>query len=294
MQFDRVIRAKILLANETYTAYTREIDITNLRMSFNVLKTSATDANTGDLIIYNLSAEKRNLITGFGDQLRIFAGYRNSGGAELLFIGSANQLNHTFNQPDITTQLNCGDGETTLNNTNIAISFAANTNVRTVIEFIAKQLRFPIAYFAPTPPGQEEVYTNGFSEIYLARTILESACKKIGMQFSIQNDNMIIIPINGTTEKPPVVINVQNGMIGVPERYVDKRYYQYNALIPNEPPKPGYRIKMLLRPDILPGDKIRIQSRQIDIDQQMIVYNIRHTGDNYESNFESIIEAFPI
>lgn len=290
MQFDRVIQAKILITNDTYNGFIGELDIRNLRITFNVLKTFSLATNTASVRIYNLGPNNRNRLTGFGDQLRLFAGYRENANAELLFIGYVNKLTHNFAFPEIISTLECGDGERTLNNTTISISFGPKTPVRTVIESIAQQLNFPIAYFAPS---ENLVYENGTYETGLAKNLLDAACKKLNLQASIQNDNMIIIPDSGSTPKPAVEINAQTGMIGVPERYVDKRQFLYRAIQPNNPPKPGWLIRVLLRPDILPGDRIRVRSTKVDIDNELIVYSIRHQGDNYGPDFESIIEAFP-
>lgn len=290
MQFDRVIQAKILITNDTYNGFTGEIDVRNLRITFNVTKTFSLSTNTASVRIYNLGPTNRNRLTGFGDQLRLFAGYRDQTGPELLFIGYVNKLNHTFAYPEIISTLECGDGERTLNNTTISISFGPKTPVRTVIEEIAARLDFTIAYLAPfEDPG----YENGTYETALAKNLLDAACKKVNLRASVQNDNLIIIPDNGSTPKPAVEINAQTGMIGVPERYVDKRQYLYRAIDPNNPPKPGWLIRVLLRPDILPGDRIRVRSVKVDIDNELIVYSIRHQGDNYGPDFESIIEAFP-
>jgi len=290
MQFDRVIQAKILITNDKYNGFIGEIDIKNLRITFNVLKTFSLSTNTANVNIYNLGANNRNRLTNFGDQLRLFAGYEQQNGAQLIFIGYVNKLNHTFAYPEIISNLECGDGERTLNNTTISISFAPKTAVRTVIEYIAQELNFQIAYFAPS---ENLIYENGSYETGLAKNLLDAACKKLNLQASVQNDNLIIIAYNESTPKPAVEINSQTGMLGVPERYVDKRQYLYQAISPNNPPKPGWLVRVLLRPDILPGDRIRVRSTKVDIDNELIVYSIRHTGDNYGHDFESVIEAFP-
>lgn len=290
MQFDRNIRAKILLTNSTYTGYSGDIDIANLRIAFSIVKTFSWSTNTANVRIFNLSADKRNRLRDFGDQLRLFAGYKYQDNTQLIFTGNVTQLNHSFDQPEIITSLNCGDGERSLNNTLIGVSFGAKTPVRTVIQFIADKLQFPIVDFAQT---ENLVYEQGFNDADLAKNVLDRACKKMNLQWSVQNENLVIIRDNGATTKPPVDINLDTGMVGVPERYVDKRFFLYRAVAPNEPPKPGWKVRLLLRPDLLPGDRIRLRSRQLGFDGEFVIITVRHEGDNYGPLFETTLEVIP-
>lgn len=290
MQFDRVIRAKILLTSSDYQGFRGEIDITNLRMTFNIQKSISNTPNSASVRIYNLGADNRNRLKGFGDQLRLFAGYREEEGAQLLFIGNITQFNHSFDQPEIITQLDCGDGDKNLNNILIPVSFGAKTPVRTVIEYVAERLQFPIAYFAPSP---NEVYEFGFSDIYKASEILTTACQRLNLNWTLQNESLLILPTDQATTKPPAEINADTGMIGIPERYVDKKSFLYEARQPNEPYQPGWKVRVLLRPDLLPGDRVRIRSTRADINGEFRILTINHEGDNYGPIFQSTLEVYP-
>lgn len=297
MQFDRVIRAKIFLTRVTEDGnpnptggYRGEIDITNLRIAFTVNKSQAWSTNTAQVRIYNLGADNRNRLKDFGDNLRLYAGYRGEDGAQLLFTGNITQFNHTFAQPDIITVLECGDGDNILNNSTISVSFTSKTQVREVIETIASKMGLNIVDFADT---QNRSYENGFNDCGLGKDILDVACKKANLRWSVQNENLIIIPDNGSTSRPPVEINENTGMIGIPERYVDKKQFLYKALPPNNAPKPGWKVRVLLRPDLLPGDRIRLSSSRANVSGVFTILTIRHEGDNYGPIFESILEVFP-
>lgn len=291
MQFDRVIRAKILLTNSTYDGYRGDIEITNLRMTFSITKSLSNTANSGSLRIFNLSSDNRNRLREFGDQVRFFAGYREQEGAQLIFIGNVTQLNHAFAQPEIITQIDCLDGDRNLNNILVPVSFGEGTARRTVIQYVADRLGFPITYFAPS---ENLLYDNGFNDVCLAKDILTSACDSLNLTWSVQNGNLVILPTNGATPRPPVEINADTGMVGIPERYVDKRYFLYRALPPNAPPKPGWKVKTLLNPDLLPGDRIRLRSTQADVEGEFRILTIKHEGDNWGPQFESNLEVYPV
>jgi hypothetical protein len=291
MRFDRLVSAKIRRANADFTEYRDALDISGLRIAFSVNKTFSSATNSAVVRIYNLSASKRNDLRNFGDQLRLFAGYRDQEGEQLLFVGNISQFNHSFIPPEIVTSLQCGDGEKTLNNTIISVSFGQETPIRTVIEYVAEKIGLSIAYFAPST---NLLYGNGFNNICSAQYILDDACQALDLTWSVQNDNLYIIRSDGATEKPPAEVNAENGMIGTPERYVDKKYYLYRAKEPNEPLKPGWKVRTLLRPELLPGDRIRLKSTQADIDGVFKILSARHEGDNFGPIFESNFEVYPL
>lgn len=292
MLFDRVISLKVRLAQpRPQNGYRGSLEIDNLRMTFTVVKSLSWSTNSANVRIYNLSADNRNQLNNYGNEIRLFAGYRDNGGASLLFIGNTRSTSHNFSQPEIISNLDAGDGEKILNQVLVSVSFGAGVSVRTVIESLANQMGTPIVDFAET---ENLTYAQGFSSTDLAKNVLDKACKKLDLIWSIQNGNLVILKEAEGTSRPPVEINANTGMIGIPERFVDKRQFLYTALPPNEAPKPGWKIKTLLRPDLLPGDKIRLRSTRANIDGFFYILKVTHQGDNFGPNFESNFEVVAI
>jgi len=143
-----------------------------------------------------------------------------------------------------------------------------------------------IAFFAPS---DDLVYEQGFQGDGLAKNILDKAVKFLKLNWSIQNKNLYILKDGGSTTKPPAVISQNSGMVGVPERYTYKRRDLFRA-----GPKQGYKVKTLLRPDILPGDKVRIISQQIDLDDVFFVDSAKHSGDTFGSAWTSQWEVIRV
>lgn len=292
MQFDRVINVKIQIANPPPSlTYRGTMEISNLRVAFSILKTESWSTNTANIRIWNLSADKRNTLNNYGNEVRLFAGYRQEVGAQLLFRGNSSLTSHLFAEPEIITVFDCGDGERSLNLIVASASFGENTPVRTVIEYYAGVLGLDIAEFSAT---DNLVYSLGHKFSGIAKDGLDKACKAVGLIWSVQNDNLVILQQNVGSARPPVEINANNGMIGTPQRYTDRRQYLYRALPPNGAPKPGWKVRTLLRPDIIPGDRIRLKSQKVDIDGIFYVISIRHEGDNFGPNFESLLEVVAV
>jgi len=293
MQFDRVINAKILLASPPpSTEYRGTMEISNLRVAFSVFKSESWSTNTANIRIYNISESKRNLLNSYGDEVTLNAGYRLETGAQVLFRGNTSLVSHVFAEPEVITVLDCGDGEKSLNLILAKASFGENTPVRQVIEYYAGVLGLNIAEFSVT---DNLVYALGHQFSGIAKDGLDKACKALGLVWSVQNNNLVILLQGVGSAKPPVEINANTGMIGIPQRYTDRRQFLYRALPKNGgAPKPGWKVRTLLRPDILPGDRIRLRSSRVDIDGIFYVISIRHEGDNFGPQFESLLEVIAV
>ena len=292
MQFDRVINLRINVANPPpSTTFRGDMEISGLRMAFSVYKTESSSTNTANIRVWNLSDSKRNILNNYGNQIKIFAGYKQETGAQLLFIGNSNLTSHIFAQPEVITVFDCGDGERSLNSIIATASFGANTPVRQVIEFYANILGLDIVEIAPT---NNIVYSLGHKFTGIAKDGLDIACKAVDLEYSVQNNNLIILKTGQGSIKPPVLIDADSGMIGIPQRFTDRRQFNYRALPPNGSPLPGWKVRTLLRPDVLPKDRIRIKSVRADIDGIFYVTSVRHEGDTFGPQFESLFEVVSV
>ncbi len=292
MLYDRVVKAFIRLAEPPPGInYRGDLTIENLRMSFSIFKSLSWSTNTANVRIYNMSENNRNQLNNYGNELNFYAGYRGNGGSQLIFTGNTTLANHIFAYPDVISVLDAGDGEKVLNEIIVSVSFGDNIAVRTVIADVARQMGIPLVDFADT---DNLTYANGFKDSDLAKNTLKKACDKLNLTASVQNGNLVILRNNEGNSREISLINADTGMIGIPERFTDKRQYLYTALPPNAAPKPGWKVKTLLRPDLLPGDRIRLRSTQANIDGVFFILSIRHEGDNYGPLFESTLEVIAV
>jgi len=279
-KFDRVAELKIRFnSGKPNFNLLDTITIRNLRIAFQVTKSLSWSTNQASIQVYNLSPEKRAKIKDYADEIRLSAGYAEETGVQLLFIGDSTQASHLYENPDIITSIQCGDGERILNQRTISVSYGERVSARTVIQNVADQVGFNIGYFAPSA---DVVYKNGFQDLNLAKNIIDKATKKLGLTWSVQNGNLYILPFQGSTQKTPAIISQNTGMISTPQRYTYKRLDLWRA-----GPKQGYKVKTLLRPEILPGDKVRLVSQRIDVDQIFFVDAVKHVGDTWGESWYS-------
>lgn len=290
MLYDRVANLKILLSNPPPALdYYGEIDITNLRIAFNITKSESWSTNSASIRVWNLSESTRNKLRQFGDLVTLNAGYVENAGPQLLFLGNTTQTSHSFDFPDVITYLECMDGDKSINNTLIRFSYASNVLVKTVIQGYADALQLNISTTNEFNSLSNQTYANGHRFSGLARDGLDVACNAIGAVWSVQNGSLVILKQFTGSDKPPVDININTGMIGVPQRYGDRRQLQYSVGY-----NTGWKVRTLLRPDILPGDRIRLRSEKVGIDSVFYVIKCRHQGDTYGDVFESEFEVIQV
>lgn len=282
-RFDRIASVEVGLRNNTFNGYIGTIKLSALRISFSIQKNLSWSTNTASVKIWNLSQENRNRIKDYGDQIILSAGYREDAGEQLLFIGNTTQVSHAYDQPEIVTTLDCGDGERILNQKSITVSFKEKVPVRQVVQTIADQLGLSISEFTAT---DNVVYEQGFEYAGMGKNALDKAVLRLGLRWSVQNGKLQIIPQYGTTSKPAIEINADTGMIGIPQRYTDKR-----AAVYLDGPRTGYIVQTTLRPDILPGDRLNIKSERIGLNGPYAVFSIKHEGDLFGPNWRSIMEV---
>ncbi len=75
-------------------------------------------------------------------------------------------------------------------------------------------------------------------------------------------------------------------MVGLPQRY---SFVRASFFVPG--PAVGWKVQTLLYPLILPGSKVNINSRYLDLKGLFRVETIRHSGDTYGSEWNSQLEV---
>lgn len=261
---------------------TGRMNIKNLRIAFQIVKNQGWATNSASVQIYNLSEDKRAQLNDYGDEITLFAGYAEESGTQLLFIGDSTRVTHTFAQPEIITSIESGDGEKILNSRLVSVSFSERVSARQVILEIARKVGLNINFFAST--GEVE-YKNGYSNSGFVKDLLSEVTRFMGLTWSIQNKNLIILEKDRSNTKPPIILDQTTGLKNVPERLTWRRRDLFRA-----GPKQGWRIRTTLRPDLLPGDTIRLKSQKLNLDENFVIDKVQHNGDTFGNNWESQME----
>lgn len=262
------------------------IIIRDLRITFNVDKYDDKTPNTADIEIYNLSQNTRDKLKDLESLLILNAGYLDGDGEELLFTGNITNISHTFPSPDVITKINANDGKKSLGTAKTTINRTGGTSAKRILEDVLNT--FPLANNLRTIQVNDKNYQNGFSFAGMSKDALTKITQFLELSWSIQNNEIRIVPFDGDDNTKVVSLSPQTGMIGSPERLVAETRKSTSK---SKSVKPGWKIESLLSPKINPVGKIVLSSREIPENTVFTVNTVTHRGDTDGSEWTTVTEV---
>ena len=106
--------------------------------------------------------------------------------------------------------------------------------------------------------------------------MMTNVLSKLGVQWSIQDDELHITDTDLTTDEAPVFLTSETGLIGIPTK-------RRNG---------GYLFSSLLNPKIRPGRPLIIESELVSGTFRPLKVN--HLGDLDDGPWDTQVEAFQI
>lgn len=268
------------------------VTIKDVRISFNIEKTITKEYNTCNIDVYNLSRKTRDLINGDKQFCRLSVGYGSD--YSTLYFGDLTFVNHTFEEKDIVTKIECVDKMNA--EKHIKIFETENANILDFIKrscsdngiALAKEVLDKIKDKLNTT-----VLAGGFSFIGRAKDAFDEISATIGTDWSLQDGILQFLNKGGVLSETPIYADYTTGLIGVPEGINDVNTKSGNAKRAKDgsikrPPQAGFMVTTLLNPNIKPGILMKIKSDKAEINGNMAVHGVTHNGDNYGSNWLSI------
>lgn len=228
----------------------RALKFEQLKIVFQVEKTSESSANTAKISVYNLSDQGRALAEGQKAFVLLEAGYTDAFGQ--LFVGTIRRAYISRQGPDWVTTVECGDGGQALRATHIDKSYAPGTDYKQIIQDVAKsyvdQGRIVIGSLIGI---QSEKAQTGLSVSGSSQSVLDDLTAKQGLEWSIQDETLQILPKQTDIGRQAVLLTPQTGLVGSPIR----REVDSGA---------GVEFTALIQPALFPGRRVKIESRQIN------------------------------
>ena len=292
-QFDRHASLNIFTPGST------GFFLTGLRITFNVTKTSDPAPNTAQIQVYNLSENTRSKISdAFNEKtqkIHLNAGYTD-GDVEELFNGDVTKVTHNIQPPNIVTTIEANDGQKALAETKVKLSFDAGASVKKIFKQVVDA--FPLDEDVKNIIVENEFITNftaGFSFSGPARDAMDLLSKTLNMEWSIQNGQMIVVPMGGNDGTRVALIDQNSGLIGSPERLVNDEKKATGKVI-NDPKKAeestrGWKFNCLLRPAIKPLGQVSLKSIAIPKATFFTVDSVVHVGDTHGQPWGSAVEV---
>lgn len=262
------------------------ITIRDLRIIFEVKKIEGKDPNTSTIEIFNLAEQTRNTIRDLGKNITLFAGYVQENGAELLFTGDITSISHIVSKPDVITRIDASDGKASVDKAKISISQAEKTSGRLVLERILAQ--FDIGNNLTQITFENKTYQSGYAFTGSAKQALNSITKFLNLTWSVQNNEIKLIPFDSNDNTGIILVSPTSGLIGSPQRLAGE---SRKAKGLTKALKPGWRIHALLLPSVNPLGRIALQSNEVETSTEFVVNNVLHNGDTHGRDWNSSIEV---
>jgi hypothetical protein len=256
--------------------------IENLRIVFDVEK-GLMPYNKARVDIYNLAPKTRAWIRGLDKnkaQVVVWVKHQADVDWLQLFKSDLSISRDVFDKPDIITKLDCDDGRITLEKP-VVVQGKVGDQIQNLIDGVREDVD---AIMKHPLKSATKLLTTGYNFTGKAKAAFEDLVSHVDDDYNMVDDELVVIPIEGNNGLPAQLLNEETGLIGVPEQIDDvlsisgrkKKKDSGSPVV-----RPGYDVRCLLSPLIIPGSQIHLQSRRLDIDGNMDVKSVKHNGDTH-------------
>ena len=261
------------------------------RIKFSVDKITQGTMNSTSIFIYNLGYKSRALFEKINNIIELSAGYGDQ--SEVIYHGNILRTRTTKEGVDYVTQIEAADGLFAFQNSKIDISFRPGVKKSQIINTLTGQLEAAGVGISEIKGLPTDGYNHGIVLSGKVVDCLMKICNKEGLQFSIQDGAVKIIPNGEGSDDAPVLVTPDTGLIGIPEQR-----------------EIGISFKCLMNAKIKPFRKVSVMSKflrdpvtnktlsALDTDGRTLpgaaLYNaikVKHTGDSFGGDWYTNVEA---
>jgi hypothetical protein len=229
------------------------LDLTGFDTEFDVERTVDPAPNKAEVRIFNLNDEHRKQLEGQKSiPVELYVGYEEDGSSGLIFQGSLRTAYSEHLAPDWVTTLNSGDGDRVANAARVSKSFKPGTLFNTILDDLAGSLGVGLGNARQA--FKQGRYADGVTELLGGGVIQGSADKELrrllgsaGLEYSIQNGELQVLPIGKALSGVAQLLSPQTGLVGSPKRGAKGRL----------------KLRALLLPEVFPGRKVQVDARDV-------------------------------
>jgi len=249
-----------------------------LRVTFSVEKSLNRDPNKAEVVIYNLNEEHRKSLQKKNVPCIIEAGY--VGSLEKIFSGDLAYASNNRDGVSWVSKLQSKDGGDKYSSARMSKSFGPGTQFKQVLKQAAESLGVGPGNtrdaISGVLRGGLTQFTKGVTLTGKVSDVLDKLVPTAGLEWSIQDGQLQILPLKGVTQQTVIVLSPDSGMVGSPELGE----------------KGIVKIKSLLMGGLTPGRKLKIEASLVT--GFFRIEKVKHFGDTWGSDWYSEVEAKPI
>lgn len=269
------------------------LTVKNLRIAFDVSKSSTSETNKSIITIYNLNDTSRFLIDTVGQKLTLKVGYdktvpqyadvSSDDLLKMLVQGDVSRIEHNFERPEWVTKIYVSEGGTFVKEDKISVSYKKDADVLAILKDIIKKAGLKIEQELADIIKDPKKLVNGFSFTGRTKDALDKLTQMSDLTWENDNGTTVFLSRAADNIKQAIDVNVYTGMIGSPSRLRDSDTQANDASALN-----GYVVKTLLNPEIRPGALLKVTSVVDALNtERLIVSEVNHTGDTHGNDWMS-------
>lgn len=260
---------------------TNAIEIEQLRVTFNIVRTAKREPDTCEFSITNGSETTRGAFARKPACARIEAGY--DGDLRTLFIGDLIYASSRLEGTDWVTTAQLGDGMRGFANARIAQTFNAGVTVLEALEALAGKLGFTVPPNVRRDPDMQAQFAAGLTLAGAAQEQLQRMLTPYGYDWCVQNGQLVVLKSDEATPGNAIVIDAARGLIGSPETGAPTKDQKI----------PITTFKTLLNEQLLPGRLVSLTSRGFN-NAVLKITKSTLAGDTRTGDFTTTCEALPL
>ena len=186
-----------------------------------------------------------------------------------MFVGDVVKTVQKIESPDIITTIEVADGDNKYRNARLEKGYPPNTKLNPVFDDLEKSIGLSRGVREGVP---EKTYAHGLTLSGLSRDHLDVLTRSNGLEWSVQDETLQIIPEGQGTSESLILLSPDSGLIGSPNKT-----------------KKGVEFISLIQPKLRPGRRVQVDSRLVK--GIFKIRKVTHEGDSHEGDFLSKCEA---
>jgi len=276
--------AKLVLARPLAGSYVgvqpNAIEITGLRIQFQIEKTLEAEPNSGSIVVTNLAKTTRAEFNRKPLHVTLDAGY--DGNLKRIFTGDLRWVTSTHTPPDWDTKIELGDGERAYKHARVNRSFAPGIDSKAVLAEIADSMGLKMPTSAAEATDLMAQFSTGVTIQGPSAAEMDRILAPHARAWSIQDGSLQILAAAETRVGTAFMVSPDTGLVGAP-----------TMTAPGNSGEPAtLAATMLLYPEMLPGSKVEMKSASVA--GLFKVRKVTHKGDTHGADWTTTIEGVPL
>ncbi|WP_297428629.1 glucosaminidase domain-containing protein [Clostridium sp.] len=194
------------------------IDVSQLRCTFNIVKTIQMQPNTSEITIYNLNAQTENSIMLYGSRVTVEAGYE---GSQFGLIFDGDILQTIREKEDSTTYkltILALDSDRAINFEIANYSIVRGQTARSVINNMISKAQYPVFLGSISDKLDSAALTRGKAMFGKSSDYLRQIAKTYSLQYYMDDGKLNLINMEDLPEGEAFELNPESGLIGTPQQ----------------------------------------------------------------------------